>query len=85
MKRLLHLVLTLVLGSLLPISVMADTLPLVGNVLARKTTSLNGEWNYIVDVQEEGYYDYRMNPTSWGKDATPCSISVLSITTATCM
>ena len=66
MKRLLHLVLTLVLGSLLPISVMADTLPLVGNVLARKTTSLNGEWNYIVDVQEEGYYDYRMNPTSWG-------------------
>ena len=66
MKRLQHLVLTLVLGALLPTSVMADTLPLVGNVLARKTTSLNGQWNYIVDVQEEGYYDYRMNPTSWG-------------------
>ena len=28
--------------------------------------SLNGKWNYIVDVQEEGYYDYRMNPTRWG-------------------
>jgi beta-glucuronidase len=28
--------------------------------------SLNGDWNYIVDVQEEGYYDYRMNPTRWG-------------------
>ena len=38
----------------------------MGNVLNRKITSLNGEWNYIVDVQEEGYYDYRMNPTSWG-------------------
>jgi beta-glucuronidase len=28
--------------------------------------SLNGEWNYIIDVQEEGYYDYRMKPTRWG-------------------
>ena len=66
MKRLLHFVLTIVVGSLFPTLVMADTLPLVGNVLARKTTSLNGDWNYIVDVQEEGYYDYRMNPTQWG-------------------
>ena len=38
----------------------------IGNVMARKTTSLNGQWNYIVDVQEEGYYDYRMNVTRWG-------------------
>ena len=66
MKRTLHLVLTLVLGTLLPTTLLADTLPLVGNVLNRKITSLNGDWNYIVDVQEEGYYDYRMNPTSWG-------------------
>ena len=66
MKRFFRLVLTLTLGALLPTFVQADTLPLVGNVMARKTTSLNGEWNYIVDVQEEGYYDYRMNPTSWG-------------------
>ena len=66
MKRTLHLVLTLVLGTLLPTSIMAETIPLVGNVLERKITSLNGDWNYIVDVQEEGYYDYRMNPTSWG-------------------
>jgi beta-glucuronidase len=28
--------------------------------------SLNGPWHYIIDVQEEGYYDYRMNPTRWG-------------------
>ena len=40
--------------------------PQIGNVSGRKTVSLNGEWNYIVDVQETGYYDYRMNPTSWG-------------------
>ena len=38
----------------------------ISNVMARKTTSLNGQWNYIVDVQEEGYYDYRMNVTRWG-------------------
>ena len=66
MKRFLQLVLTLTLGTLLPTFVQAATLPLVGNVMARKNTSLNGEWNYIVDVQEEGYYDYRMNPTPWG-------------------
>ena len=44
----------------------ADELPLIQNVNAYESCSLNGEWNYIVDVQEEGYYDYRMNPTAWG-------------------
>lgn len=34
--------------------------------VSRQTVSLNGDWHYIVDVQEEGYYDYRMNPTRWG-------------------
>jgi len=38
----------------------------VANILSRQVTSLNGAWHYIVDVQEEGYYDYRMNPTPWG-------------------
>ena len=47
-------------------AMQAEEVPLVGNVYARQTTSLNGAWNYIVDVQEEGYYDYRMNPTRWG-------------------
>ena len=41
-------------------------LPPVQNVMAYESMSLNGNWNYIVDVQEEGYYDYRMNPTQWG-------------------
>jgi beta-glucuronidase len=40
--------------------------PLIQNVLGYESQSLNGAWNYIVDVQEEGYYDYRMNPTRWG-------------------
>jgi len=44
----------------------AQEIPQLGNVLNREKTSLNGAWNYIVDVQEEGYYDYRMNPTPWG-------------------
>ena len=47
-------------------TVQAAEVPLVGNVLNRQTSSLNGKWHYIVDVQEEGYYDYRMNPTRWG-------------------
>lgn len=44
----------------------ADQLPPIGNVFNRQCTSLNGDWHYIIDVQEEGYYDYRMNPTKWG-------------------
>ena len=40
--------------------------PAPQNVYARQNISLNGEWNYFVDQQEQGYYDYRMNPTPWG-------------------
>ena len=47
-------------------SLHAKDIPLLGNIPGRSTVSLNGDWNYIVDVQEEGYYDYRMNPTPWG-------------------
>ncbi len=43
-------------------SAQETDLPLIQNVQAYEAMSLNGEWNYIVDVQEEGYYDYRMNP-----------------------
>ena len=41
-------------------------LPLVQNITAYEGTTLAGDWHYIVDVQEEGYYDYRMKPTPWG-------------------
>ena len=56
----------LMVGAVLPQAVSAESLPLIQNVNAYETMSLNGEWNYIVDVQEEGYYDYRMKPTQWG-------------------
>lgn len=32
---------------------------LIGNLPGRKTTSLNGKWQYIVDPYETGFYDYR--------------------------
>jgi beta-glucuronidase len=40
--------------------------PTPQNVYARQSISLNGDWNYFADQQEQGYYDYRMNPTRWG-------------------
>lgn len=42
-----------------------DTAP-ISNVWGRKLMSLNGKWNYLVDMQEMGFYDYRMNETPWG-------------------
>ncbi len=63
MKKLLT---TIVLMAAPILATLAQQVPQVGNILGRYTTSLNGKWHYIVDVQEEGYYDYRMNPTRWG-------------------
>lgn len=49
------------------VTVQAQEVPLVTNVYGREqVTSLNGQWPYIVDVQERGFYDYRMNETRWG-------------------
>ena len=60
-------IITIVLGLLLPVmAVEAEQVPLLQNVKAYESMSLNGDWHYIVDIQEEGYYDYRMNPTRWG-------------------
>ena len=61
-----HISLLTLLLSLLTLSVSAQEVPQLGNVMSRETMLLNGKWHYIVDVQEEGYYDYRMNPTRWG-------------------
>ena len=65
MKKLLDSIM-LVVGLLFPATLAAESLPLIQNVNAYESMSLNGEWNYIIDVQEEGYYDYRMKPTRWG-------------------
>ena len=65
MKHFLSIIFSVIGGGFLTMA-SAATLPLIQNVGAYESLSLNGEWNYIVDVQEEGYYDYRMNPTRWG-------------------
>ena len=65
MKTILS-VMMLRVGAMLPQACAAEKLPLIQNVNAYECLLLNGEWNYIVDVQEEGYYDYRMKPTQWG-------------------
>ena len=38
--------------------------PQITNIQARCSTSLDGEWNYIVDIYGAGYLDYRRNPVS---------------------
>ncbi len=58
--------LTIIVSVAVISAVNAQEITQLGNVLNREKISLNGDWNYIVDVQEEGYYDYRMNPTPWG-------------------
>ena len=47
-------------------SAYADTAPLITNLPGRHTVSLDGKWRSIVDPFENGYYDYRLNPTDNG-------------------
>ena len=61
-----QVLLTLLIAIAGVIGAWAQEVPQLINVMNRQTISLNGDWHYIVDVQEEGYYDYRMNPTRWG-------------------
>lgn len=42
------------------------TYPQITNIDNRQTTSLNGNWRYIIDQLETGYYDYRLQPTQFG-------------------
>jgi beta-glucuronidase len=53
--------------------------PLITNVPNRTAKSLNGQWDYIIDRYEVGYYDYRLQPGKWGffKDQKPKSESDL--------
>ena len=52
---------------------------LIANTDGRKTISLDGQWQTIVDPYESGYYDYRYQPSANGyfKDAKPKSKSDL--------
>ena len=40
--------------------------PQIGNILNRKLISLNGKWNYIVDIQEIGLYNSKMSLKRYG-------------------
>jgi beta-glucuronidase len=42
--------------------IVASPLPLITNVPNRTTLSLNGDWHYIIDPYQNGYYDYRRIP-----------------------
>lgn len=56
-----NILMTLCLAAGSCLSLQAQEIPLVNNIYGRThTTTLNGQWNYIVDVQERGFYDYRM-------------------------
>src|SRR5882724_7056627 len=59
--------------------VRAQQAGLIANTEGRKTVSLNGQWQTIIDPYETGYYDYRYQPSANGyfKDAKPKSKSDL--------
>ncbi len=51
----------------------AQQIDLIANTDGRKTVSLDGQWQTIIDPYEAGYYDYRYQPSANGyfKDAKP--------------
>ena len=74
-KRLLLLVALL---ALVP-TVRAQQLGLIANPEARKTTSIDGPWQTIIDPYESGFYNYRYQPSANGyfRNAKPKSKSDL--------
>jgi beta-glucuronidase len=58
---------------LICVPVEAQSPSRIVNVEARRTTSLNGKWRAIVDPYENGYYDFRLQPSTDGYflDAKP--------------
>src|SRR5713226_5980171 len=59
--------------------IQAQQIDLIANLDGRKTISLDGQWQTIIDPYETGYYDYRYQPSANGyfKDAKPKSKSDL--------
>ena len=71
MKPLILLLALLALGS----SVRGQQLELIANTDGRKTISLDGQWQGIIDPYESGFYDYRYQPSANGyfRNAKPKS------------
>jgi beta-glucuronidase len=72
------LILLIALLTLVP-PVWAQQIGLIANTEGRKTVSLNGQWQTIIDPYESGYYNYRYQPSDNGyfKNAKPKSKSDL--------
>ena len=68
----IKLLLLISLAIVIP-SVQAQQLGLIQNVDGRKTVSLDGPWQAIIDPYESGFYDYRYQPSANGyfKNAKP--------------
>lgn len=56
----------MILMAVTSFQVQAVEIPLINNPFGRSCESLNGYWKCIVDVQEEGFYDYRMKESRSG-------------------
>lgn len=61
------------LVALVPCALAQQQSELIQNVEGRKTVSLDGQWQMIVDPYESGFYDYRYQPSANGyfKNAKP--------------
>ncbi|ADY53181.1 Beta-glucuronidase [Pseudopedobacter saltans DSM 12145] len=59
MMQKLHFKCFLLLLVLIFVKTSAISSDLITNIPNRKTTSLNGKWQYIIDIYETGFYDYR--------------------------
>jgi beta-glucuronidase len=72
------LILLIALLTLVP-PVWAQQIGLIANTEGRKTVSLNGQWQTIIDPYESGYYNYSYQPSDNGyfKNAKPKSKSDL--------
>src|SRR3569832_70926 len=68
------LILSIALLTFVP-SLRAQQIDLIANTEGRKTVSLDGAWQTIVDPYESGYYNYRYQPSDNGyfKNAKPKS------------
>jgi beta-glucuronidase len=71
-RKMKPIVILIALLAFLP-CVKAQQVALIANTEGRKTISLDGQWQTIVDPYESGYYDYRYLPSANGyfKDAKP--------------
>lgn len=52
--------------------------PLIQHVYGRNTMSLNGNWNYLIDQLEVGYYNYRRTPDPNGFFKDPAVDNVIA-------